>query len=92
MEHGFLSVPSGVKVPFRVLRPEDAPALQRVHARCSERTIYLHFFGSMEELSEAQARYFASIDGVDHFGLVALFREPLTPEAQFPRRPLLETV
>jgi hypothetical protein len=56
MEHGFLSVPSGVKVPFRVLRPEDAPALQRVHARCSERTIYLHFFGSMEELSEAQAR------------------------------------
>jgi hypothetical protein len=26
----------------------------------------------MEELSEEKARYFASTDGVDHFGLVAL--------------------
>src|ERR687883_943908 len=64
----------GIKqeIPFRVVRPEDAPALQRLHARCSERTIYLRFFGSMKTLSDEKARYFASIDGVDHFGLVAL--------------------
>ena len=67
-----LTLPGGVEIPFRVIRPEDAPALQRLHARCSERTIYLRFFGSMETLSDEKARYFASTDGVDHFGLVAL--------------------
>jgi N-acetylglutamate synthase-like GNAT family acetyltransferase len=67
-----LTLPSGAEIPFRVVRPEDAPALQRLHARCGERTIYLRFFGSMKELSDEQARYFASTDGVDHFGLVAL--------------------
>jgi RimJ/RimL family protein N-acetyltransferase len=67
-----LTLPSGVEIPFRVVRVEDAPALQRLHARCSERTIYLRFFGPMEKLSDEQARYFASTDGVDHFGFVAL--------------------
>ena len=67
-----LTLPSGVEIPFRVVRPADAPALQRLLSRCSERTIYLRFFGSMEELSDEKARYFASTDGVDHFGLVAL--------------------
>ena len=67
-----LTLPSGVEIPFRVVRPDDAPALQRLHARCSERTIYLRFFGPMKNLSDEQARYFASTDGMDHFGLVAL--------------------
>ena len=67
-----LTLPSEVEIPFRVIRPEDAPALQRLHARCSERTIYLRFFGPMKKLSDEKARYFASTDGVDHFGLVAL--------------------
>ena len=73
-----LTLPSGIEIPFRVVRPEDAPALQRLHARCSEHTIYLRFFGPMKNLSDEQARYFASTDGVDHFGLVAL--DPQDPE------------
>jgi GNAT superfamily N-acetyltransferase len=73
-----LTLPSRVEISFRVVRPDDAPALQRLHARCSERTIYLRFFGSMKKLSDEQARYFASTDGVDHFGLVAL--DPEDPE------------
>ncbi len=67
-----LTLPSGVEIPFRVVRPDDAQALQRLHGRCGERTIYLRFFGPMEKLSDQKARYFASTDGVDHFGLVAL--------------------
>ena len=63
---------SGVEITFRVVQHDDARALQRVHARCSERTIYLRFFGSLEKLSDQQAKYFASTDGVDHLGLVAL--------------------
>lgn len=69
---GSLALPDGAEVPFRAVRPDDAPALQRVHARCSERTIFLRFFGSMKELSDKKARYFATTDGVDHVGLVAL--------------------
>ena len=67
-----LTLPSAVEIPFRVVRPDDAPALQRLHSRCSERTIYLRFFGSMKVLSDEKARYFASTDSSDHFGLVAL--------------------
>ena len=63
---------NGVEIAFRIVRPDDASALQRVHARCSERTIYLRFFGSLEKLSDQQAQYFASTDGVDPLGLVAL--------------------
>ena len=47
-----LTLPSGVEISFRVVRPDDAPALQRLHARCSERTIYLRFFGPMKKLSD----------------------------------------
>jgi GNAT superfamily N-acetyltransferase len=72
MDYRFLALPSGAEIPFRVVRPDDAPALQRLHGRCGERTIYLRFFGSLEKLSEEQAQYFASTDGVDHLGLVAL--------------------
>ena len=71
-KHRTLTLPSGAEIPFRVVRPDDAPALQRLHGRCGERTIYLRFFGPMKKLSDEKARYFASTDGVDHFGLVAL--------------------
>jgi GNAT superfamily N-acetyltransferase len=69
---GTLSLPGGHEVPFRGVGPEDASTLQRFLGRCSERTIYLRFFGSLGEFSEEKAQYFASVDGVDHFGLVAL--------------------
>ncbi len=59
-------------MPFRLVGPKDASSLQRFLGRCSEQTIYLRFFGSLGEFSEEKARYFASVDGVDHFGLVAL--------------------
>ncbi len=72
-EHeGTLSLPSGDDVLFRTVRSEDAPALQRFLRRCSERTIYLRFFGSLDEFPDEKARYFAQVDGVDHFAFVAL--------------------
>ena len=85
-----LAIPNGTEVHFRVVRAADAAALQRLHARCGERTIYLRFFGPMKELSDEQARYFASTDGVDHFGLVAL--DPEDPNeviavVRYARRP-----
>jgi GNAT superfamily N-acetyltransferase len=71
-QEGTLSLPSGHEVLFRIVRSEDASALQRFLRRCSERTIHLRFFGSLDEFPEEKARYFAQIDGVDHFAFVAL--------------------
>src|SRR5918998_6743530 len=69
---GTLRLPSGYDVPYRIVQPKDAPALQRFIGRCSERTIYLRFFGSLNEFTEEKARYFAHTDGTDHFAFVAL--------------------
>ncbi len=56
-EDGTLSLPGGMDVSFRTIRPEDVDALRRFHQRLGERTIYLRFFGSMKELSEQKAKY-----------------------------------
>lgn len=69
---GTLSLPTGYDVPFRIVRPNDASALQQFLGRCSERTIYLRFFGSLNEFTQEKAQYFAQVDGVDHFAFVAL--------------------
>jgi GNAT superfamily N-acetyltransferase len=87
---GTLSLPGDHEVPFRLVGPEDASALQRFLGRCSERTIYLRFFGSLGEFSEEKARYFASVDGVDHFGLVALdpdHRDEIIAIVRYDREP-----
>lgn len=62
----------GTCVPVREIRTDDAPALQRLVGRSSERSIELRFFGPMKELSEEEARRFAEVDGKDRFALVAL--------------------
>jgi hypothetical protein len=46
---GMLPLPSGYEIPFRVVQRNDASALQRFLGRCSEQTIYLRFFGSLDE-------------------------------------------
>jgi acetyltransferase len=69
---GTLTLPSGYEIPFRLVQPDDASALQRFLGRCSERTIYLRFFGSLNEFSEEKSQYFAQVDGADHVAFVAL--------------------
>ena len=77
-EDGTLSLPGGTVISFRTIRPDDVDALQRFHGRLGQRTIYLRFFGSMKELSEQKAKYFASVDGVDHVAFVAV--DPQDPD------------
>ena len=67
-----LTLPDGTNVPVRIIQPDDVPALQGLYSRLSEQSIRLRFFGRMKELSEQKARYFAHIDGIDRFALVAL--------------------
>jgi RimJ/RimL family protein N-acetyltransferase len=75
---GTLNLSSGLEIPFRLIHPDDVSALQRFHERLSERSIYLRFFGSLKELPEEKANYFANVDGADHFALAAL--DPEDPD------------
>jgi L-amino acid N-acyltransferase YncA len=67
-----LTLPDGVVVPVRAIRPDDAPALQRLYGRLSEQSIRTRFYGSMKKLSDLQAKYFAHVDGINRYALVAL--------------------
>src|SRR5215204_6525605 len=71
-ETNTLTLPDGYDIPFCHISPDDIPALHRFHSRLSGETVYLRFFGPLDELSEEKAKYFAQTDGVDHVGLIAL--------------------
>ncbi len=71
-EHMSLTLADGTVVSVREIRSEDAPALQRLFSRLSERTIRLRYFGPMEELSDKKAQHIAEVDGTDRYALVAL--------------------
>ena len=70
--HAHLVLRDGERVPVRGIRAEDAPALQRLVARSSDRSVELRFFGPMKELSDEAARRFADVDEDKRFALVAL--------------------
>ena len=67
-----LTLSDGVVVPIRTISPDDAPALQRLHSRLSEQSIRTRFFSSMKQLSDQQAKYFAHVDGINRYALIAL--------------------
>lgn len=69
---GILILPDETAVPYRPIRPADAPALQRFHASLSEQSIYRQFFGFVRALSDERAHYFTHLDGTDRVALVAL--------------------
>src|SRR5215204_6242439 len=71
-EANSLTLPDGSVISVRTIEPDDVPALHRFHSRLSGETVYLRFFGPLDELSEEKAKYFAHTDGVDHVGLIAL--------------------
>jgi N-acetylglutamate synthase-like GNAT family acetyltransferase len=67
-----LTLSDGVVVFVRTVRPDDAPALQRLHSRLSEQSIRSRFFSSMKKLSDQQAKHFAHVDGINRYALIAL--------------------
>lgn len=71
-EYSSLTLRDGTSVLVREIRPEDAPALQRLVERLSERSSYLRYFTPKSHLTDEQARHFAEVDGTDRFALVAL--------------------
>jgi RimJ/RimL family protein N-acetyltransferase len=55
----------------RSIRPEDRDALAKAFSRLSEQSRYQRFLTAINDLSEADLRYFTQVDHHDHEALVA---------------------
>lgn len=62
-------------VVIRPIRADDVERLQAAHGRLSPLTRYRRFLTSKPYLSAADAVYLSTIDGCDHYALVATFAE-----------------
>ena len=71
-EAGDLTLPDGVAVSVRAIRPDGAPALQRLYGRLSKQSIHLRFFAYMKQLPDHMAKHLARVDSINRFALVAL--------------------
>jgi RimJ/RimL family protein N-acetyltransferase len=74
-DSGSAELLDGTSVAYHAIAPDNASALQRFHHRLSERSIYLRFFAAKPELSDREAGYFANVDGINRFALVAVDTE-----------------
>ncbi|HZE31410.1 MAG TPA: hypothetical protein VE198_08235, partial [Actinoallomurus sp.] len=55
-------VSDGGVVHVRPIRPEDADALVAFHAKLSDRTRYLRYFGSYPRIPERDLHHFTHVD------------------------------
>jgi RimJ/RimL family protein N-acetyltransferase len=76
-ETGTIVLRDGAEIAYRPISASDQAALQRFHAKLSDRSIHQRFFCAMPALGDAQAHDFTHVDGVDRFALVAL--DPAAP-------------
>ncbi|MHB1288326.1 GNAT family N-acetyltransferase [Georgenia sp.] len=60
----------GSTMHIRPIRPSDAPALERMHARLSDQSIYFRFFAPLPRLSEKDLYRFTHVDHRDRVALV----------------------
>jgi acetyltransferase len=66
---------TGTVVTLRPVVPSDAPLLQAGFARLSPQTIYLRFLEATKQLTDEQARQFASVDYQSRMAFVATIPE-----------------
>lgn len=62
----------GTELSIRPIRPDDGARLQAAYLRLSPESQYRRFLGPKRELSAADARYLAEVDGYDHYALVVV--------------------
>lgn len=60
----------GSTMHIRPIRPADAAALQRMHERLSEQSIYFRFFAALPRLSEKDVYRFTHVDHHDRVAFV----------------------
>jgi acetyltransferase len=70
----------GTKVTVRVIRPEDEPLIVGLHARHSEHTIRMRFFGLVKTLSHDSLRRLCHLDYDRDMALVAVQHDCTGPQ------------
>ncbi|TDE88935.1 GNAT family N-acetyltransferase [Occultella glacieicola] len=75
----------GSTARIRPIRPDDADALQRFHARQSPESTYLRFFAPMERLGDRDLHRFTHVDHVQRVALVLLLGEEIVAVGRFDR-------
>ncbi len=64
-------LPGGERLTFRVVRPQDAGALQAYFRGLSNESRYRRFLGALAELTASQLARLAAMDGSDDLALLA---------------------
>jgi acyl-CoA synthetase (NDP forming)/GNAT superfamily N-acetyltransferase len=77
----------GGTVHVRPIRPDDGPALVRLHSRLSPESIYLRWFSVHPRLSETELRYLTNVDYVHRLALVAELGDEVVAVARYEGRP-----
>lgn len=77
----------GATVHLRPITPEDADGLLGLHARSSERTRYLRFFGPYPRVSDKDLFRFTNVDHSDRVALIVLLGEELIAVGRYERLP-----
>ncbi|MDQ3732727.1 MAG: GNAT family N-acetyltransferase [Actinomycetota bacterium] len=77
----------GATVHIRPITPDDAEGLLGLHARSSERTRYLRFFGPYPRVSDKDLFRFTNVDHVDRVALVVLLGDQLIAVGRYERLP-----
>jgi len=77
----------GGTVHIRPIEPEDADRILALHARLSERTRYLRFFGAYPRIPARDLDRFVNVDHVNRVALVATLGDDIVGVARFDRLP-----
>jgi GNAT superfamily N-acetyltransferase len=67
-----VSLPNGVEVVIRPIRPDDKRLLAEGLARMSPESVHRRFLAPKVELTAAELRYLTEVDFRDHLALVAV--------------------
>lgn len=65
------TLPNGLVLTIRLIRPDDAKRLQEFHSRLSPETIYYRFLENHPVLLDKEAKYFTTLDYQNRIALVA---------------------
>ncbi len=72
---------------LRPIRPDDAEALQEMHSRLSEQTIYMRFFAPYPVIQPKELTHFTNVDHDKRVAFVLLVDEKLVAVGRYEGRP-----
>jgi RimJ/RimL family protein N-acetyltransferase len=75
----------GGTIHLRSVEPSDAPGLLALHARLSERTRYLRYFGAYPRIPDRDLQRFANVDHRDREAFVALVGNDIVAVGRYER-------